>query len=89
MVYLKDKKDREYKKSNEIIIKAKSVPCMDCNKVYPWYVMDFDHVRGEKKFNIGASRHCGINKIKEEIEKCEIVCSNCHRFRTYQYIIAS
>ena len=32
---------------------AKNVPCTDCGVRYPHYVMDFDHVRGVKKWNIG------------------------------------
>jgi hypothetical protein len=30
-------------------------PCFDCGKVYPWYVMDYDHLEG-KRFNIGSAR---------------------------------
>lgn len=58
---------------------------MDCQKVYPWYVMDFDHVRGQKKFNLSqaAAKCYAIPTIEAEIAKCEIVCSNCHRERTY------
>ena len=57
---------------------------MDCKEVYPYYVMDFDHVRGVKHKNV--SELIGTlskKKIDEEIAKCEIVCSNCHRIRTY------
>jgi len=31
------------------IREAKDVPCMDCGRRYPHYVMDFDHRPGEKK----------------------------------------
>lgn len=75
---------REYAKAQSLIIASKSVPCSDCGKEYPWYVMDFDHVRGEKLRNVGSSRHMGYNKLKAEIEKCDVVCSNCHRLRTYK-----
>lgn len=60
-------------------------PCTDCGNFYPYYVMDFDHVNGDKLYNIGDMLIGGIplTKIKEEIVKCEIVCSNCHRIRTH------
>lgn len=32
----------------DFIQNEKSKPCVDCNKRYPYFVMDFDHVRGEK-----------------------------------------
>jgi hypothetical protein len=64
-----------------------STPCMDCGNIYPYYVMDFDHVRGEKSFNIGnSSNQSSLTRIKEEIEKCDLVCANCHRIRTHQHL---
>ena len=73
-------------KIREIIISAKKVPCFDCGISYPYFVMDFDHVRGEKKFNIAqaTSNRRSVEKLKEEIDKCDVVCSNCHRMRTYK-----
>lgn len=70
----------------EYIKKAKDVPCADCGKSYPYYVMDFDHVHGEKTTEINRMRRdrFSLTRIKEEIAKCEIVCSNCHRIRTFQ-----
>jgi hypothetical protein len=61
----------------------KSVPCLDCKKNFPPYVMDFDHVKGTKKFSIGSEKTHALDTIKKEIEKCEVVCSNCHRIRTW------
>lgn len=62
-----------------------STPCMDCGKTYPHYVMDFDHVRGKKSANVADMvKNCvSLSKLKLEIEKCDIVCSNCHRTRTW------
>lgn len=68
-----------------IVLAAKSVPCTDCLKSYPPYVMDFDHTRGQKLFTIS---HWGIGsknieRLIQEIAKCDVVCSNCHRQRTH------
>ena len=63
--------------------------CVDCGfsgRDFP-YVLDFDHVDNSavKKFNIGSWSHTvlSIEAIKREIEKCELVCANCHRKRTF------
>lgn len=59
-------------------------PCKDCDRFYPYYVMDFDHVRGKKLHIISSmwgSR--SLRAIQLEIAKCDLVCSNCHRIRTF------
>lgn len=47
--------------------------------------MDYDHVRGEKVSNVGdmAQEAYGIIAIEAEIAKCDLVCANCHRLRTW------
>ena len=61
-----------------------TTPCKDCGKIYPYYVMDFDHLR-DKDFQVSqVSKGYSMDKIKKEIEKCELVCANCHRIRTYK-----
>lgn len=59
-------------------------PCTDCGVQYPYYVMDFDHLR-DKKYQVALMPGMGydIPTIKAEIEKCELVCANCHRVRTF------
>ena len=47
--------------------------------------MDFDHLPGhEKSYDISyMMRHrMAWSKIEEEVAKCAIVCSNCHRLRS-------
>lgn len=62
-----------------------AAPCPDCGVRYPYYVMEFDHQR-DKLFNVGeyAANNNSWRVLKEEIAKCEIVCANCHRLRTYK-----
>lgn len=71
------------KKLREFLIGVKQVPCTDCGKCYPYYVMDFDHV-DEKQASISQLVSNGaMKKLVEELKKCEIVCANCHRERTH------
>ncbi len=59
----------------------KARPCEDCGVSYPACVMDFDH-RSDKKFGIGENRTLAWSRYIEEMDKCDVVCSNCHRLRT-------
>ena len=65
--------------------RAKDVPCRDCGVKYPSYVMDLDHVRGVKVADISQmiQKHCTLQTLQRELAKCEAVCSNCHRERTW------
>lgn len=66
-----------------VIAAAKQVPCADCGESYPPFVMDFDH-RGDKEFDIGmAPTRVSMSRLLAEIAKCDVVCANCHRFRTF------
>jgi hypothetical protein len=61
----------------------KSHPCVDCGETDP-IVLDFDHVRGEKRYAVTAmiSHQFGLKTIAKEMEKCDIRCANCHRRKT-------
>lgn len=70
---------------NRLILERKNKPCMDCGVQYPPYVMDFDHRDGKEKIEKISSmrrRHMSFEKIKAEMDKCDLVCANCHRERT-------
>lgn len=61
----------------------KNAPCKDCGQSFPPYVMDFDHVSGDKVGNLSEMKSYSMESILEEIGKCDLVCSNCHRIRTH------
>ncbi len=58
-------------------------PCVDCGERDP-VVLEFDHL-ADKEFEV-CSNLAGRSwkSILAEMEKCEVVCSNCHRRRTAQ-----
>lgn len=57
--------------------------CTDCG-ITDSVVLEFDHL-SDKKHNISSMMRAGYRwlSVLEEIEKCEVVCANCHRKRTY------
>jgi hypothetical protein len=80
-----DRNSQAYTERRQMVVDAKSYPCADCGIQYPYYVMDFDHRDGSlKRFALNSVHRRTKQAILSEIEKCDIVCSNCHRERTYQ-----
>lgn len=57
-------------------------PCMDCGNTFPPCAMDFDHREPSQKVK-GIGLISSWPAMLKEIEKCDLVCSNCHRIRTY------
>lgn len=57
-------------------------PCVDCGEADP-LVLEFDHL-GDKKFNISEAirGYRSMDAFLVELQKCEVVCANCHRRRT-------
>ena len=69
--------------------KYSGTPCMDCNTVYEFCAMDFDHRPNEvKSFGIATKNDLlatpdRISQVEKEISKCDLVCATCHRIRTH------
>ena len=74
---------RKRVRQRQLLRAAKQKPCADCGVQYPSYVMDFDHVRSTKLFNLSTCTNTlrGVQAIEDEIAKCDVVCANCHRLR--------
>lgn len=59
-------------------------PCDDCNQHFPYYVMQFDHVRGKKIDKVNRMVYTSsYDTVMNEIAKCDVVCANCHHLRTF------
>lgn len=59
--------------------------CVDCGQRHP-ATLQFHHLNSEDKvFNISdaARRGTSLERIKKEMEKCIVLCANCHLIRHY------
>lgn len=70
-------------RARTLIQKLKDSPCVDCGETYPYYVMQFDHVRGDKIRHVSKMVLFSPDTILAEIAKCDLVCANCHAVRTF------
>lgn len=80
------KKNKTYReKVREYVRQQKeSEPCMDCGIKYPYYVMEYDHTESNKVKTVSLLSSTGtMDQVVSEIQKCDLVCSNCHKIRTW------
>jgi len=70
-----------------LLQQLRDVACADCHQRFPFFAMDFDHRDpADKLFEV--PRMLGrvtTQELLEEVSKCDIVCANCHRDRTYRW----
>lgn len=88
MVKLSDdeKKKRNYihvqnrrQKIKEMSVEYKGGKCIICGYDKCIRSLIFHHKNPkEKDFSISGSKVLSWNRIKEELDKCDLVCSNCH-----------
>ena len=66
-----------------VVAYLKEHSCVDCGEADP-IVLEFDHVRGEKLFDVSAAGSKGLRlpAVQLEVEKCDVRCANCHRRKT-------
>lgn len=69
----------------DMLIKLKGGKCMDCGFAGHPAALDFDHRNPFEKYLPIARLLNGAKmaKLMEEVEKCDLVCANCHRIRTW------
>lgn len=58
--------------------------CTDCGYNTRAEALDFDHLPGHRKeFRLSDTGGKSWDRLQKEIAKCEVVCANCHRIRTF------
>lgn len=82
--YLERKKI--YKNKLRALVRGikESSPCVDCGIQYPYYVMDFDHLENKEGMISYFAKTGRSGALKKELSKCEVVCANCHRIRSFE-----
>lgn len=59
--------------------------CLDCGFSGPPFAYDFDHREPlMKRFEISKGYGKPWAELLAEVEKCDMVCANCHRLRTHR-----
>jgi hypothetical protein len=82
---LERRRDR-WRAHARLLDSLRNVPCRDCGAMFPSCSMDFDH-RDPQTKTAGVTRlvgRAGISRLLAEAAKCDIVCANCHRSRTFR-----
>ena len=78
----RSKRDGQLLKRRAILYKGNS--CFDCHQVFHDGVYDFHHRDPhEKDFAVSDRIWCRGDwaKLASELDKCDLLCSNCHRLR--------
>ena len=74
-------KQTSWLKRKEMIKVAKDKSCAACGVKYDPIVMDLHHLDPSQKDERVAqlAKSSSYKKLQEEIDKCVVLCSNCHR----------
>ena len=77
---------KRHKARSQLLGKIKMARgCVDCGYNKHPAALQFDHVYGEKLFNVGVRKATvSMQKLEKEIYKCEVRCANCHAIITYR-----
>ena len=72
---------RRRDKTKELLVEYKGGKCEICGYNKCIGALEFHHINpNEKEFGIGQKGYTrSIEKNKEEVDKCILVCANCHR----------
>ena len=65
------------RRTRELINEAKKEGCIKCSEKEP-ACLDFHHLRN-KDLSVAAMHGMNDERVLEEINKCVVLCSNCHR----------
>jgi hypothetical protein len=81
-----DRKRKNWREQAAMLDRCRAQACADCRRAFPPCAMDFDH-RDPATKRAAVTRmigRAGTQRILDEVAKCDIVCANCHRLRTFR-----
>jgi hypothetical protein len=63
-----------------------AIGCVDCGVNGDWRILEWDHVpeRGDKVSSPSTLAKRSFAVLMTEVEKCDVVCANCHSIRTHE-----
>ena len=85
----KTKKRRERYREAVVAIKlargCENKKCQWVGEFHPW-MLEFDHINPATKLDEVpklVGKVVSWQRIEDEIAKCQVLCSNCHAYKTY------
>lgn len=84
--YLRDKQRQDKRKRKQQAIDYLGGSCMKCKNVYHPAVFEFHHRDPSEKADRDPSKMLSLSwvKIEAELNKCDLLCANCHRLAHYE-----
>ena len=82
--YQKNNRDRRTKMRNYMLSHLSKSVCAKCGES-DIRVLEYNHIRGKKSKGISCiiNDSNSIEELQREMDKCEVICANCHRKYTY------
>ena len=82
-----NKREAERYREKKDFINSKKNKCYKCGDTRQ-YVLEFHHKDpSQKEFNIGQLKIKDYKRLENEIDKCIVLCANCHKEFHYLYLI--
>jgi hypothetical protein len=74
-----NKKESDRYQQKKAYVNSQKVECKKCGETR-FYTLDFHHKDAKTKdFTIGRFKKGALQTIQKEIDKCVVLCANCHR----------
>ena len=74
----KELKQARTTKNKQYVLGLKSKPCSCCGGLFAPQIMEFHHIDGSPEARVGHLYGNSLKRLQEEIDKCVLVCPNCH-----------
>ena len=82
---VKQKQRIYYNKMKKRAVEYLGGKCILCGSVFHSCCYDFHHKDPtQKETKLSAKLNCTFEIIKKELDKCELLCSNCHRLKHFK-----
>jgi hypothetical protein len=74
----KENRRLRVQRNKQYVIELRSNPCSCCKEIQPQEIMEFHHIDGSPEARVCHLYGSSIKRLQEEVDKCILVCPNCH-----------